>query len=279
MMQNINISKRVPLDDLDGGGTYLCRPIVNYILGMHGPIASGVLRSVDMLKGKIGPGNAPVHRALAGLKGPLLGLFQNQRAPYNKRYKRALEWCGGPGFIGFSLLENGICEELCVADINPDAIESVKHTVLENDLQDRVTYYVSDNFKAIPTEEKFDLIISNPPNYFNINPQHPAYHKYKDDLRPNDREWRIHWDFYQNVRDYLNPGAVLLISEVEPFSKEVFIPKSLSIPYDIRDRLPLDDFKEMITAGGLTYIAVERFFVTPRYGVNYWLVISRNDQP
>jgi hypothetical protein len=32
---------------------------------------------------------------------------------------RAFEWCAGPGFIGFSLLGHGLCETLCLADINP----------------------------------------------------------------------------------------------------------------------------------------------------------------
>ena len=33
---------------------------------------------------------------------------------------RAFEWCAGPGFIGFSLLAHGLCDTLCLADVNPE---------------------------------------------------------------------------------------------------------------------------------------------------------------
>jgi hypothetical protein len=38
---------------------------------------------------------------------------------------RAFEWCAGPGFIGFSLLSNGLCQTLCLADINPQAVAAL----------------------------------------------------------------------------------------------------------------------------------------------------------
>lgn len=34
------------------------------------------------------------------------------------KVNRLFEWCSGPGFIGFSLLANGMCDSLCLADIN-----------------------------------------------------------------------------------------------------------------------------------------------------------------
>jgi len=39
---------------------------------------------------------------------------------------RIFEFCGGPGFIGFSLMVNGLCESLCLTDVNPLAIDAVK---------------------------------------------------------------------------------------------------------------------------------------------------------
>src|SRR6266567_986061 len=38
------------------------------------------------------------------------------------RQARVFEWCAGPGFIGFSLLGFGLCETLCLADVNPEAL-------------------------------------------------------------------------------------------------------------------------------------------------------------
>ena len=45
------------------------------------------------------------------------------------KQKRAFEWCCGPAFIGFSMLGNGLCETLCLSDINPAAVASCRNTV------------------------------------------------------------------------------------------------------------------------------------------------------
>ena len=45
---------------------------------------------------------------------------------------RAFEWCAGPGFIGFSLLANGLCDTLCLADVNPEAVAACRRTVASN---------------------------------------------------------------------------------------------------------------------------------------------------
>jgi hypothetical protein len=64
------------------------------------------------------------------------------------KQKRAFEWCSGPGFIGFSMLGHGLCETLCLSDINPAAVSSCQHTVRVNRLGDRVSVYQSDNLKS-----------------------------------------------------------------------------------------------------------------------------------
>ncbi len=50
------------------------------------------------------------------------------------RQQRIFEWCAGPGFIGFSLLAHGLAETLCLADVNPEAVEACRRTVRENGL-------------------------------------------------------------------------------------------------------------------------------------------------
>ena len=54
------------------------------------------------------------------------------------KQQRAFEWCAGPGFIGLSMMANGLCETLCLADINPEATEACRRTVASNSLQSRV---------------------------------------------------------------------------------------------------------------------------------------------
>src|SRR3989338_5465633 len=78
---------------------------------------------------------------------------------------RAFEFCAGPGFIGFSLLAEGLCRYLCVADANPLAVEALKETVRRNRLIDRVSVYLSDGLKGIPKTEKWDLVEPTPPHF------------------------------------------------------------------------------------------------------------------
>merc|ERR1711976_517037 len=40
--------------------------------------------------------------------------------------KRCFEWCAGPAFIGFQLLQMGYCETLALADVNPTAVAAMK---------------------------------------------------------------------------------------------------------------------------------------------------------
>ena len=155
----------------------------------------------------------------------------------------AFEWCAGPAWIGLWLLENGICDELVTGDINEKSVGMVRTTAYNHNYNVRA--YVSDNLNSIPDNERFDLVVSNPPNYFNIQRSHP-FGYLRDDLRPSDIDWHIHKDFYQTIPDHLD--GPMYISEVEPHEKEVWLEGSL---YDVRDRTPMDDFREMTESNGL----------------------------
>ncbi len=183
------------------------------------------------------------------------------------------EWCAGPGFIGFSLFAAGLCKHLTVTDINPRAIDCVRRSVKANDLSGRVSSYVSDTPASLPEDERFDIVVANPPFYCNLNPAHPLYGQFKDDLRPNDPGWRAHEQFYATIGGHLNPGAVLYIMEVEP-EMSVYITPGYSEPWDIRPRPPIDDFKRLIAEGGLIYEETVPFIKKGDYTGH--LVISRS---
>jgi 16S rRNA G966 N2-methylase RsmD len=120
------------------------------------------------------------------------------------KQKRVFEWCSGPGFISFSLLGRGLCETLCLADINPDAVASCKRTVQVNKLSGRVSVYQSDNLTSIPRSERWDLVISNPPHFVD---------QYQGDLRAHDPGWQIHRDFFATIGDFLNAGGIIVLQE------------------------------------------------------------------
>jgi len=194
-------------------------------------------------------------------------------------FNTIFEWCAGPSWIGIWLLENGMCETLVTGDINEKSVKLVRKTAKNNNYNVRA--YVSDNLKSIPKDEKFDLVISNPPNYCNIQRTHTLGYL-RDDLRPSDIDWKIHKDFYQNISKYLNDDAIMFISEIEPYSKNVYIGGEL---YDKRPEIPMKDFKMMIESNNLKII--NRTLYNAYDGVNcYILEIHsmfekgvRNDQP
>ena len=190
------------------------------------------------------------------LSGPLCDFIEER---YPKRYRVCFEWCSGPGYIGFELLQRGLVERVVFADINPDAIDCVTETTVLAGLNGEVSAYVSDYMQDVPEELKFDLVVGNPPNYCGINLEHPAGEMMRDDLRPFDKDWRIHRAFYSQISNYLRPGAHLFITEINPWSDQVYIPPFEAVPYDIRPRPPIEDFKEMIKAGGLTFVEVSDY--------------------
>ena len=142
------------------------------------------------------------------------------------RQARVFEWCSGPGFIGFSMLAHGLCETLCLADINPEAVAACRRTTADNGLSDRVSVYHSDNLRSIPPDEQWDLVVSNPPHFID---------EYLGSLRAHDPDWRVHRDFFATVAPFLRPGAVIILQENNHGST-------------------VDTFRPMIEKSGLTVI-------------------------
>ena len=115
------------------------------------------------------------------------------------KVKRIHEFCAGPGFIGFSLLANGLCDTLCLSDINPEAIKAMKLTVKKNRLEDKVDIYLSNGLKNIPEYEKWDLVVSNPPHF--------SYDVGRG-IIATDPKWNLHKNFYQFF-SYSKPSQVI----------------------------------------------------------------------
>ena len=102
------------------------------------------------------------------------------------------------------MLGHGLCETLCLSDINPAAVSSCQHTVHVNKLGDRVTVYQSDNLKNIPRSEMWNLIVSNPPHFVD---------QYEGDIRAHDPDWQIHRNFFETVSNHLSEDGVIVLQE------------------------------------------------------------------
>ena len=197
-----------------------------------------------------------VREKLDGAGSVLKDPFVREVRKLGRTFECAFEWCSGIGEIGYAILQNNLCKRLCLADINPAAIEVAREIAMREGLEDKVDIYISDNMDKVPAARRFDLVVANPPNFYNVQKDNPYGARMYNDLRPNDRGWKIHEKFYSTIGAYLLPGAVLLIEEIEPFKKEVFMSPdpSCKIPYDIRDEVPMETFERMTRQNGLKIV-------------------------
>lgn len=144
------------------------------------------------------------------------------------RVNRLYEFCAGPGYIGFALLARDLCDHLVLSDVNPQALDMARETVRLNDLGDKVTIYESDGLNDIPADERWDLVISNPPHY-------PFQVKDEPSLILDDPDWQMHRDFFGRVGAFLAPGASVLFLENS-------------------EGAPPEDFMPMLADGGLSLV-------------------------
>jgi methyltransferase family protein len=183
-------------------------------------------------------------------------IFGQDFIPYFKargmpKQKRAYEWCSGPAFIGFSLLGNGFCETLCLADINPRSVASCRNTVEVNRLGDRVSVYESNNLRNIPSTEKWDLVVSNPPHF--IDEAHEGQ------LLAYDPQWQIHREFFNSVGNFLAQGGVIVLQENNAGST-------------------VDSFREMIAQAGLKIVFLDGHSpVLTEDSIFYYIGIMRSE--
>jgi len=128
---------------------------------------------------------------------------------------RIFEWCCGPGFIGYALLANGLGTSLCLSDIFPPAVDCARHTAKANNIEGKVDVYLGDNLEGLPDHEKFDLVISNPPQFQNRLMLEKVFpHETKTDPRIYvDWEWKLHKKFFREIRDHLNPNGLIALIE------------------------------------------------------------------
>ena len=169
------------------------------------------------------------------------------------KVNRALEWCAGPAFIGFSLLAAGLCTELTLLDINPIATAACRETVRNNGLGGLVRIYESDCMDALQQGDFYDLVVANPPHCGETT-RSPGGHS---QILYNDAEWRIHRKFYQQVPEYLSDEGRVILQEDSELSS-------------------VDDFRAMIEDAGLELLgalpcawARDYYYVTSRLSDAY----------
>jgi 16S rRNA G966 N2-methylase RsmD len=130
----------------------------------------------------------------------------------------AAEVFAGPGYTGYLLLANGLCDSLTLVDVNPEAVRAAELTRERNRLESRVKVFHSNVLDAVPQTEKWDLVVCNPPHFLAKNSNDTC-------IKEFDPGWELHRRFYANVRKFLSPGARVVCKENASASvAEIFEP-------------------------------------------------------
>jgi len=82
-------------------------------------------------------------------------------SPYKGKISRILEIGTGSGCIGISLAKNFPLAQIWATDINPQALDLARHNANINEIKN-INFLESNLFQTF-NNQKFDLIISNPP--------------------------------------------------------------------------------------------------------------------
>ena len=146
------------------------------------------------------------------------------------KYKNCLEWCAGPGFIGYSLLDTEVCQHVTFMDIHEPAIDDARNNAIFNNLTDRTSFYTIDAIHKLPTDLKFDLVVANPPHSLKASEE---WLNNKGLFRLIvDLDWKIHEEFFAHITDYLLPGAEVILSENDHFPEFIEMAKKVGLIFE-----------------------------------------------
>ena len=178
----------------------------------------------------------------------------------HKDCNSVLEVCSGPGFIGWYLFYHLKMDQAYFLDIHKPVGDDIKMTAEMNNK--KFNFYHSDGFKSY-TGPKVDLIVMNPPFYFNQQQfSHHVKHKQltDDNIIENDKritldlDFNLHSNLIDNFEKHLSDiGRIVFLEDRDFIPREMieskinpkhnFTYKDFSIKGDKLDYYTLTYFK------------------------------------
>jgi methylase of polypeptide subunit release factors len=128
----------------------------------------------------------------------------------NRIFNHCLEWCSGPGFIGFSLLGKGLCKQLDLADIWQPALSAANAVKAPCNVD---TWHIR-NLCDIQPPRMYDLIVANPPWWPGNLLQHDRiYNRLGSD--PGQATLK---KFLIDAKNYLTPDGLIVLSQGQSYT-------------------------------------------------------------
>lgn len=151
------------------------------------------------------------------------------------RVGHLMEWCSGPGFIGYGMMACNICDHLTLLDKFKPAVDIakktaensfIKHgldfvdteTIYHRRVFPRTTVYHSDTCSVL-SDHKIDLVVGNPPHFECKEDAIKALSKlggtplFNDHLSEIllDSNWDAHRDMFDEVSTRLSDDGIICL--------------------------------------------------------------------
>lgn len=149
-------------------------------------------------------------------------------------YKNILDICCGSGFIGIALKKEFKNIDVWQSDIDKNAIKQTKKNLKINNVK---TKTIKSNMFEKIKNQKFDLIISNPPylipneilsdSILNFEPHHALF--------ANNNGMFFYEIIEENLNNFLNKNGIVIL-EINPINFDWFKKRNYSIINDINNK-------------------------------------------
>ena len=140
----------------------------------------------------------------------------------NNSCKKVLDLCTGSGCIAVSVAKYNDNISVTASDISKNALNIAKENASINNVSKKINFIESDIFSNI--NEKFDIIVSNPPyvteeEYKNLEQE--LYFEPKRALTADDNGLYFYKKISENAEKYLNDNGVIFLELNANLSKEI----------------------------------------------------------